>query len=210
MVCAHRAFGVSLALLIVLSGSLAWGGQVTLQDVSLDGSYAPATSLLATSMSGGTLEGIVYSQALTDGQGHYAYLYQVLNAGSPGSSPIEKLTLWPFAGSSDSTVMGALTSSAPTGFLAGGTAPQPQAYILPITGGPLVSIDYDLTGDASNPPGQWGQVLCILSVLPPETITGNIIDGSVGTGSVVGPVPEPATLSLLTIAGLAALRRRRS
>ncbi|MCK4625509.1 MAG: PEP-CTERM sorting domain-containing protein, partial [Phycisphaerae bacterium] len=42
----------------------------------------------------------------------------------------------------------------------------------------------------------------------PGTITGNVINGVISSGDVVGPVPEPATMGLLALGGLALLRRR--
>ena len=51
----------------------------------------------------------------------------------------------------------------------------------------------------------------VVSDLPPDIINGNVIDGVVGTGPVVGTVPEPATALYLILGGLSLLvlyRRR--
>ena len=52
----------------------------------------------------------------------------------------------------------------------------------------------------------------VMSDLSPDLVTGNVINGSVACGEVIGPtteaIPEPATVALLSL-GSALLRRKR-
>jgi len=49
----------------------------------------------------------------------------------------------------------------------------------------------------------------VMSDLPPSQITGNVINGSVAFGNVVGPIPEPGTMALLVLGGVAGVIRRK-
>ena len=63
--------------------------------------------------------------------------------------------------------------------------------------------------DGSIEPGEHSVVAYVVSERAPGEVTGNILNGSAGSGLVVGAVPEPAVLSLLALGGGLLLRRRR-
>ena len=171
-------------------------------------------SLLTTDMSDGVVKVDVFSQAYTGDAGLYVYLYQVDNTGSSGDSAVELFTLWPFIDADDDTEMGSLSGSIPTGFFTGGQLPESLGYIDdgPTTG-PVVSFYYTKRVASEIAPGEHSMVMYVVSDLSPGLIIGNIIGGAVGSGEVVGPVPEPSTLVYLigaaTLAILAVRRRRR-
>jgi hypothetical protein len=149
----------------------------------------------------------LYSQAYTDGS-TYAYLYQLSNlAGS--HDPIELFTLSPFYGATDSANMGYLTGSVPAGFLSG-TLQNPEATGYINTSGQVVSFYFTSRAGRDIEPGKKSDVLYVVSAQEPSLINGNVIDGSVGSALVSGPVPEPGTLILMALGGLAAIRRRRA
>jgi hypothetical protein len=153
--------------------------------------------------------GEVASQAFTDGAGNYAYLYQVRNTGSTGNNVIEVFTCSPFSGAFASTTLGYLTGSHPAGFTLGD---QPSAGAsVDAEAGPTISFGFPafLLGQAIDP-GETSSTLYVLSDGMPGMITGNIIDGTTGSGQVVGPVPEPATICLLGLGALSLLRKRRA
>jgi len=207
--------GSLLALVLVwgLSASSLSAGLVTLQEQSLTdllGSSPQALgSLLETDMSAGNLVSVAYSRAYTDGEGLYAYLYQVDNTGEAGRSPVEMFTLWPFLVGDDPMEMGYLSGTIPSEFLSGGETPEAEGYAEDIGAGMEVSFYYTKKAGKQIVAGEHSVVMYALSAYAPDQILGNVIDGSVGSGPVVGPVPEPATLSLLVLAGLAALGRKR-
>lgn len=177
-------------------------------DSLLGGSAAPIGSPTIADMSVGNLKGEVISQAFTDGQDNYAYLYQVNNTGTLGNNVIEVFTCSPFFGASGSTTLGYLTANLPSGFtlgnqLAAGASVDP-------TSGPTVSFGFPYWLDEAVDPGESSKTLYVLSDGgTPGMITGNIIDGETGTGQIVGAVPEPATIALLGLGSLAVFRRKR-
>jgi hypothetical protein len=213
-ICAGAA--IVVASVCLSSGAMA--GVITLQDqdlsVALGGSPVAAGALLVTEMTvplGGNLTATVYSQAYTGANGLYAYLYQVVNAGAAGAASVEEFTVWPFYGTDPYTaVLGYLTGGVPTGFLPGGENPWSKAGVdATTTGGPTFSFNYQQIFDNSIAPGDHSAVMYVICSQSPDQIMGNVIDGSVATGSVVGPLPEPATLSLLVLGGMGLILRRR-
>jgi hypothetical protein len=191
-------------------------GPITLVGQSLTGllglnPIADGT-VLETVMNSGNLRSRAYSQAYHNLEGDYAYLYQVENTGVTGNSPIEMFTLWPFTGADDDSAMGWLTGDIPTGFLATGTpqGPESEAYVESLETGPQISFYYGLRPGNAITAGEHSVVMYVMSRLTPDEIQGNVIDGSVGFGPVVGPVvPEPATLALLAAGGIGILLRRK-
>ncbi|KPK76129.1 MAG: hypothetical protein AMJ79_08085 [Phycisphaerae bacterium SM23_30] len=165
---------------------------------------APVGALRTTSMTAATLEAEVDSQAYTNDQGLYAYLYQIKNIGQTGDHPVEMFTLYPFWGANDDLAMGYLTGDIPAGFSAGGNLPEDEGFVSE----ELVSIYFTLPPGAEISIGQSSAVLYLMSDYVPGEIVGNVIDGSVAAGAVVGPVPEPGTVCLLSLGGLMFLRRR--
>jgi|GEM_PF-3577474 len=151
----------------------------------------------------------VYSRAYTNGT-KYAYLYQVDNKGSDASSdPVELFTLSPFYGADDTVEMGYLTGAvAPTGFLSEPYEnPELKAYVN--LSGPIISFYYTSREGYQIVGGEHSPVMYVLSDLPPDLIWGNVINGLTASDEVVGPVPEPGTIALISMGGLAILLRRR-
>jgi hypothetical protein len=204
------AVGMGLCL-----SSSALAGIITLDNQSLT-SILGATptevgSQTVSVLNAGNIKSTVYSEVFTNGSGLYAYLYQVDNTGSAGNSSVEQFTVWPFSGADPAaTVMGNLTTS-PADLLPGGSAPLSTGYVDPTTSaGPTISFYFPQFLFSQIPPGSHSTVLYVESTQAPSTVTGNVIDGSVASGPVVGPVPEPATMALLTLGlGGMMIRRRR-
>jgi hypothetical protein len=204
---------VSIVLLAAMpSVSMATYINLNSSDMSglLGGSWIAMGSPTLTEMDSATLDVTARSQAFTNGSS-YVYLYQLANVGITGQASIELFTIAPIAvgGMSD---LGILSGDAPSGFTASLNTPGPKAKTAPVTGGDVISFYFeDMPGVNGTPivPSQSSSILYLASALPPDQITGNVIDGTIGTGPVVGPAPEPATMSLLAIGGLAALLRRK-
>jgi len=212
--------GIAVGVLVVATWLLsapASAGPITLGTGTLNGLLGSSPiadgTVLQTVMNSGNLRSQVYSQAYHNLAGDYAYLYQVENTGVVGNAPIEMFTLWPFTGADDDSVMGYLTGTIPTGFLTTGTpqVPESEAYVDVLGSGPQISFYYELRAGKAIAVGKHSVVMYVMSRLTPDEIQGNVINGSVGFGDVVGPVvPEPATLCLMAGGSLAlALARRR-
>ncbi len=202
-------FVVLSVFFIGISGSQAT--TVTLDAASLTGLLGADPQALGsvenTRMEFSTLGADVLNQVYeNESGGTYAYLYQVDN---DLDHFIEVFTLAPFTGASGSTGMGWLTGDIPTGFLAGGNEPWTTGNVNTSVG-PTVTFYYlDAFGDAIFT-GEHSVVMYVLSDLPPDQIVGNIINGLVASGDVVGPVPEPATIALLGLGSFVLMRKRRN
>jgi hypothetical protein len=175
----------------------------------LGGSAAPIGLPLTTDFSGGDFFGDVVSQAFTDGAGNYLYLYQINNTGAPNSDVATRLTVSPFTGANALISLGYLNANVPASFVLGDQTP---LYAdVNINANPTVGFDFPVGNpfygvpDSFISPGDSSMVLYVQSKLPPGVVTGNLIDGQVHSGAVVGPVPEPGTLVLLLTAGLGLL-----
>ena len=149
----------------------------------------------------------VYSQAYTDGS-KYVYLYQLDNSTQSNDS-IELFTLSKFLGADANVAMGYLTQTVPAGFISTGLAQDSEATGGMNPSGPTLSFYYTSRAGYDIQPGDHSTVMYVVSQLPPSVINGSVIDGNTGTVLVVGPVPEPATLSMLALGGLTMLRRRK-
>ena len=199
---------IFFTLLLCVASANALGGVITLvpaTDLNALGSgFVPATSTLTTPMSAGLLNTEVYSQAFVDNTGKYAYLYQVNNLGTTADHPVEMFTLFPF---SSELQVGFLNSTAnlPATFLSGGQVPESTGSESP---GLLESFYYGIRPGNQIVPGNHSLVMYITSLDKPGNITGNVIDGAVGSGTVAGAVesdgqiPEPSVLVLLASCGL--------
>ncbi len=207
------------AVAIVLAiGSVVQAGTIyTIQttgadfDTLLGGSLTPVEAALVSDFSGGGFSASVVSQAFTDGAGHYLYLYQVNNTGAPDTDIITRFTANPFPGADAGISLGYLDANVPASFVMGD---QPPLYAdVNAALNPTVGFDFPVGNplfglpDAYIAPGKSSMVLYVESDLAPGLVTGNIIDGQVRAGSVIGPVPvpEPGTLVLLVTAGLGVL-----
>jgi len=167
----------------------------------LGGAAVPIGTLLDTDFSGGNLSARVYSQAFSDGAGHYLYLYQVRNTGTAGSEVVTRFTASPYTQASSSTPLGYLTANIPAGFLAGDQ--NPLYGDVDADSGPTIGFNFPVGNpiygmpDSYILPGKSSKVLYIQSNLPPGLTVGNVINGGVHSGDVVGPVPEPTLIALL-------------
>ncbi len=207
----RRYFGwVCVVLVLCVSGSVL-ASTIPLSLVAADlGVLIPASSPVTTLMTRGLLKGEVISQAFTDVSGDCYYLYQVENKGLDSSwHVIETFTLFPFAGADGSTSVGYLTANIPANFDASGTKVPAGASVNPESG-PTISFAFPgFLGYLPIAPGELSKVLYIKSTLPADEITGNIIDGTIADGPIVGPIPEPATIGFLLCGLFLLIRPRR-
>lgn len=167
---------------------------------------------MVSDISGSHLTGNVISQAFTDGVGGWLYLYQVNNTGVAGSDVITRYTISPCTQADKDTMLGYLTANVPAAFSLGNQAP--LYGDVNVEAGPTVGFNFPVGNpffgmpNAYIAPGMSSKVLFIASDLAPGIITGNVINGGVHACDIIGPIPEPATMSLLTLGGLALIRRR--
>ena len=199
---------VFAAMMLCAVSSYSLGGIITLvpeSDLSALGTFTPIDTTTITPLAAGLLDTEVYSQAFYDANTQeYAYLYQVDNRGSAGNHPVEEFTLYPFAsriqvGYLNSTA----TLPAASLFLSGGQVPESTGFEAP---GLLESFYYGSRSGHEIVPGNHSLVMYITSKNSPGEITGNVIDGAVASGTVVGAVPintpEPSAIVLLISCGL--------
>jgi hypothetical protein len=192
-------------------------GQKTLAQLFVgvgDTPVSNAGNIMITTMTaplvGTILNADVYSACYKNTEGKYVYLYEIDNNGGPNYHPVELFTIFPFFGSNVLTTneMGYITgSSVPTGYLAAAQNPESVGNV---NANNTLSFYYGLRYGYDIAVGENSTVMYVISPWGPTTITGNIIDGTVATGPVVGPVPEPATMAILAIGGgLVLLRSKR-
>lgn len=177
------------------------------RDFSSLGSLSEASTASIVVMDDGTgLYGTVISQAFYDTvDSDYYYMYQIENS---GSDIVELFSLKPFAGAGSLTEVGYLFDHVPDAFVLGADIPAGGSIFT--DSGPTISFNFP---GYINPllPGEISRVLYVKSSLPPGEIMGNIINGGIANGGVVGPVPEPMTICLLGFGtlGLRVFQRRR-
>ena len=163
----------------------------------------PATSQMVSPYIYGTeFSGEVFSQAFNRVGGDYLYLYQANNV---GASVLEIFGISPFF---DLDEAGRLTGNEPVGFLSNGVAPAGSTYDAALDR-PLISYNYPGYLGMYLDSGEHTSALYVLSSHSPTTGEAYVIDGGVVVVDAVVPVPEPATLGLLLLGGLGALRKRR-
>jgi len=183
-------------------------------DSLLDGSAYAVDDAMISDFSGGNLAAIVMSQAFTDGAGSYLYLYQLNNIGAANTDVITRFTASPYASADNSISLGYLTANIPTAFTAGDQSP--LYGDVDALAGPTVGFNFPIGNpfysipDSYIAPGNSSFVLYIESSLAPGIVMGNVINGGVHTGEIIGPVPEPATVCLLGLGGLLLRRRKRA
>ncbi len=209
-----RTAGVLSAVMGLLAAA-AWATPVPLTLGSSDfnsllgGPPTPIDIPLVTPMSNDNLHTSVTSQAFTDGADHYIYLYQVANTGAADDAAAEFFTVSTFYGLTASGTAGRLTANPPTGFSLDTQAPAGASVDVPA--GPVLSFAFPGAMGYSLDPGETSVALYVLSDMPPEQVIGNVINGTIASGPVVAPVPEPTTVSLLVLgAGMMLSRRRRA
>ena len=210
---------VAAVLVVGLIGAAAAAGPipVVLDDRTfselLPGTEIAAGLPLVTDMSQGNLKAEVASQGFKDEFDNYAYLYQVVNTGTMGVNPIiEVFTCNSFYGASEFSTIGYLTDGVPDDFALGDQLP--IGVHVDASSGPTISFGYPgpwLPGDTSwaIDPEESSVTLFVLSNYGVGMIMGNVIDGEIGSGDIVGPLPEPTTISLLCLGAVLAARRRR-
>ena len=210
------SFSLLVACVVLGGAGLTQAGVLNVNGASLDdllgGGVTQVGSTMVTDVNGGSLYASITSAAFTGDNGLYAYVYQLENTGNTGSSSIDAYTVYPFWGATDNTQVGYLTSvDGLTDFAAGGDLPYEIAYLdLPVNG-PIVTFYYPKDEGLEISTGEYGAALYVMSELVPDVTTGNVIDGSIGSGPVVGPVPEPVTALNIVLGclGVGLLWRRR-
>lgn len=202
-----RVILISLSVLLVAGTALAVPVSVPLVPKNFnDLGLAIAVGIpLITNMSLGNLKSEVVSQAFTDGAGNYAYLYQVKNTGTTGNSAIEVFTCSPFFGAS---ALGYLTANPPTGFTLGNQLSAGAS--VDSAAGPTVSFGFPAWQAQEIDPCEASKTFYVLSNGIPGMIMGNVIDGTIASGEVVGAIPEPATIIMLSLGSAVVLRKRRA
>jgi hypothetical protein len=197
-----RAISVGFVLLVIgVLASAGWATPIPIDMMAADfndllgGSARALDTPLVTPMAAGNMVSVVTSQAFTDDAGTWLYLYQVANTGGAKKNAVEMFTASPFLGLSENTVLGYLTANVPAGFVLGNQLPT-GASVDP-DAGPTVSFGFPSWMGKAIAPGKSSSTLFVITNHEPGLIQGNVIDGAIATGQVVGPVPEPTSLLLL-------------
>ncbi len=211
-----RTTFVSLLCLFFMAGtSYSAVIGLTLNEKNFDDLGAQAISdwnAITTIMTQDKLKGEVTSQPFYNStEDAYYYLYQIENTGDDSTwHMIEVLSLTPFNGADASTEVGYLeTTNLPSAFDSAGTE-IPAGCSVNTDSGPTISFVFPgYTNPYGIVPSEVSRVLYVKSSEPPSIITGNIIDGSIADGDVIGPVPEPATVALISSGILLFIIRRK-
>ena len=179
-------------------------------DNLLGGLSSAVVSPMVSSITSGNLSAEVTSQPFSDGTGNYLYLYQIRNT---GGAAITRFTGSPYMGADSGITLGYLTANIPDNFSAGDQAP--LYGDVDADSGPTVGFNFPVGFPLYGIPdsyigvGNSSFVMYVESALAPGVVTGNVIDGMVGSVSIYGPVPEPATIGLLALGSMAWLGRRK-
>jgi len=188
---------------------LASGAGAVLSVVDFGTEFAGYTldgSLLEADFDVGNISGVsARSAAYTNGS-EYVYLYQIDN-----DSPVtlRAFAVSAFSNLSEEASIGYLNGSEPEGFDTDGVVPLLVDISDNITN-PTASFDFPFYGEVGAfASGLTSAVMYIESDLPPNWISGHVIDGGVAFGPIVGPLPEPVTMALLGIGGLCLRIRKR-
>ncbi len=133
----------------------------------------------------------------------YYYFYQIENTGEDLSWHIaEVFAIAPVNGADGFTEVGWLNTNEPSPFVLGQVVPVGSSANT--SSGPTISFVFPGYVDPLEP-GEFSVVMYIRSSLEPGYVMGNIIDGSICQGQIIGPVPELATVWLLGLGFCAAI-----
>jgi len=174
----------------------------------LDGWDAKVTEMWNGVATGG-LKGSITSQPYRDSlSGDYFYFYQIENIGTDSDwHIIEAFTISPMSGMDEFSEVGylGLGGDAPQAFASGQI--MPAGCSINTNSGPTIS--YMFPGYVKSiEVNEVSVVLYARSHLGPGLVTGNIINGSIAQGQVVGPVPEPGAMWLLGLGICGVIRSR--